>query len=143
MYAIRSYYDINEPILLTSYSEALPITLALVEKKFEVLELLLYRNANLNDEHEPAIVTAARCCEASTIERLVALGAQIDRTNSVGSNAYSAALYSERFDLLPRLARLGLRVDADGGASFRQAVFARQRQGIQFFVENGVDMNVV
>jgi uncharacterized protein len=57
----------------------------------------------------------------------------------VGCNAYSCALYSERFDLLPFLLKKGLRVDADNGKSFRQAVSNRQREAVEFFLKSGID----
>ena len=52
--------------------------------------------------------------------------AKVDLTDDVGKNAYSAALYSDRYELLDFLLNNGLKVDSDKGKSFRQAVFNQQ-----------------
>jgi uncharacterized protein len=133
--------DINEHVPLAGSTADLPLTLALFENKPKAIRFLLDRGAELNDRSSPAIVTAAFNCDAATLELLVARGARIDAVDRVGKNAYSAALYGERYDLLPVLARLGLHPDADGGSSLRQAAFGRQLDAVRFFVEHGVSVN--
>lgn len=133
--------DIDEHVQFVPLVADLPLTLALVENKLKVVRYLLDCGAELNDRSSPAIVTAAHNCDAATLDLLVAHGARVDAIDRVGKNAYSAALYSERYDLLPVLARLGLRPDADSGSALRQAVSRRQFEAVQFFVEHGVDVN--
>lgn len=120
----------------------LPITVALVENKLRVVDFLLERGVDLNVKGDPAIVAAANNCKAATIERLAAHGAKIDARDRVGKNAYSSALYHDRYDLLPVLARLGLKPGADRGCVFRQAVANRQYKAVEFFIAQGIDVNL-
>jgi hypothetical protein len=138
---IATGWDIDAQAELVPGFWELPLSLALVENKLSVLRLLVEHGVNLNDRSSPAIVTAAHNCDAETLAFLVAHGARVDAYDRVGKNAYQAALYSERLDLLPVLLRLGLRPDADGGVALRQAAFARQLDAVKFFIEHGVDPN--
>jgi ankyrin repeat protein len=134
-------WHLNRPFEFCEYVEDLAINLALIENKPKVIDYLLAKKADLNVEDVPAITFAARNSNEATIEKLLAAGAKLDAENNVGSNAYSCALYSDRFDLLPFLLRRGLKVDADGGKAFRQAVFGGQREAVEFFLDNGIDPN--
>ena len=135
-------WDINAELPISDYVQELPITLVLVENKLKVLDFLLKKKIKLNQHGAPAIVSAARNCKAATLELLVKAGAKIDAVDNVKKNAYSAALYSNRYDLLPSLHTLGLAVDADGGRSFRQAVSQRQRKAVEFFIAHGMNVNL-
>ncbi|MGO9483718.1 MAG: ankyrin repeat domain-containing protein [Rhodomicrobium sp.] len=135
-------WNIDAPMQVTVYSRELPINIALIEDKLRVADFLLERGADLNVEGCPAIVAAASNCKAETLRKLAAHGAKIDAVDNVGKNAYSAALYSDRHDLLPVIAELGLKVEADGGCVFRQAVFHRQYRAVEFFIAQGIDVNL-
>jgi hypothetical protein len=135
-------WRLNSPFEVCQYISELPITLALVENRLAVVDYLLAKKVDLNQQVAPAVVTAARNCDADTIRKLVRAGARIDLQDRVGKNALSAALYAERVDLLPLLLELGLRLDADGGKTFRQAVSGRQMKAVEFFIENWFDPNL-
>lgn len=139
---INVTWRLNEPISVSLYMDELPLTIALVENRLEVVDYLLRKKVNLNVRGDPAMVNAARNCSADTLRKLAAARAKIHLTNHVGTNAISAALYSERYDLLPVLLELGLSADSDGGVSLRQAVYDRQMEAVQFFIEHGHDPNL-
>ena len=133
-------WGLDQPFDFTGhFCNDLAISLALIENKQRVIEYLLGKGADLNVEGSPAITFAVRNSDTATIQRLIDAGAQIGAVNNVGSNAYSCALYSDRLDLLPFLLEKGLKVDADGGQSFRQAVYSRQREAVKFFLKAGID----
>lgn len=139
---VENGFDVNKEFVVCRYIEETPLNLALIENKLEAIEFLLEHGAKLNLKDSPPIVTAARNCSIKTIRMLVARGANIAAKNRLGKNAFSAALYSDRYDLLPVLAELGLKVGADEGVSFRQAVNGRQRKAVQFFIDQGIDVNL-
>jgi ankyrin repeat protein len=130
----------NQPFPFTGqYCYDLAISLAIIENEQRVIDYLIRKGAKLNVEGGPAITFAAHNSDKATIDKLLEAGARIDAVKNVGCNAYSCALYSERFDLLPFLLKKGLRVDADNGKSFRQAVSNRQREAVEFFLKSGID----
>lgn len=135
-------WQLNEKIHFCKHCDDLAINLALIEDKQKVIDFLIRKRADLNVKGSPAITSAARNSNTATIEKILAAGARIDVVNNVGGNAYSCALYSERFDLLPFLLAKGLPVDADGGVSFRQAVHSKQREAVEFFLDAGLDPNM-
>lgn len=140
---VEEGWDIDTPMqVCVTYVQELPINVALIENKLRVVDFFLERGADLNVDGDPAIVAAANNCDAATLRRLVAHGAKIDARHRVGKNAYSSALYHDRYDLLPVLAELGLKPDADGGCVFRQAVFGRQYRAVEFFISHGMDVNL-
>lgn len=135
-------WRLDEPIHFCRHCDEPAISVAIIEGKQRLLDFLLAKGADLNAKGRPAISYATRSADIATIEKLLAAGARLDAENNVGSNAYSCALYSDRFDLLPFLAAKGLRVDADRGKSFRQAVFSQQRVAVEFFLAQGIDPNI-
>ena len=139
---IAEGWDINALMQVSVYTRELPISIALIEDKMRVADFLVERGADLNVEGSPAVVAAARNCTAETLRRLAAHGAKIDARDNVGKNAYSAALYSDRYDLLPVISELGLKAEADGGCAFRQAVHNRQYRAVEFFIAQGIDVNL-
>jgi uncharacterized protein len=136
-------WTLDEPFNLTERDcNDLAINLAIIENKPRVIDWLIREGASLNVVNMPVITYAVRNSDIPTIQKLLDAGARIDAVNNVGSNAYSCALYSDRFDLLPFLLARGLAVDADGGLAFRQAVYGRQRDAVEFFLKAGVDPNL-
>jgi uncharacterized protein len=138
---MKDGWDINAVLPICRYIDERPIVLVLVENRLKVLDWLLARGLELNAAGTHAMVTAASNCSADTLRFLVAHGAKVDAVDRVGKNAFSAALYADRYDLLPVLVDLGLRVDADGGRSFRQAVSHGQYPAVNFFLAQGIDVN--
>ena len=137
--SLSKEWTLNKPFEMTKYINELAITLALVENKINVIDYLLEKKANLNHSKSPSIVTAACSCSINTLEKLLASGAMLDAVDAVGKNAYSAALYSQRFDLIEYLFNKGLEVD---GVILRQAAFHRQIEAVSFFLAKGVDPNL-
>jgi uncharacterized protein len=135
-------WQLNEKIHFCKHCDDLAINLALIEDKQKVVDFLIEQGVDLNAAKSPAITSAARNSDKATIEKILAAGADIAALNNVGGNAYSCALYSDRFDLLPFLLAKGLAVDADGGVSFRQAVYGQQREAVEFFLRAGIDPNI-
>lgn len=135
-------WNLNERCAFSEYTTELPISLALVENKHRVIEYLLSKGVDLNVKGAAAITFAVKNCDLNTIEKVIAAGARIDAENNVGSNAISCALHQERLDLLPFLQSKGLRLEADNGKSFKQAVFARQRAAVEYFLSQGFDPNL-
>lgn len=132
-------WSLNKPIKMTEHTEELAITLALIENKLKVIDFLLEHDVNLNHHKSPAIVTASTNCSVNTLEKILRAGAKIDARDAVGKNAYSAALYSHRYDLLDFLFNKGLEID---GVILRQAVFRRQIEAVKFFLKKDVDPNL-
>jgi hypothetical protein len=134
-------WKLNERTRFSEHTIELPINLALVEQKMRVIDYLLSKGVDLNVMGAPAITFAVKNCDLPTIDKVIAAGAQIDAVNNVGSNAISCALYQDRLELLPFLQSKGLKLDADGGESFRQAVSAGQRAAVEYFLSQGFDPN--
>lgn len=140
--ALASGWDINRSVRLSEYSWTSPLNLAVSEGKEKLLEFLIERKADLNPRMDPPLLEAiGNGCPLSTIEKLLAHGARLNGINQVGTNAYLAALYANRFELLSEFFRLGLPIDADGGSALRSAVFNRQLDAVKFFIEHGHDPN--
>ncbi|WP_372766559.1 ankyrin repeat domain-containing protein [Pseudoalteromonas sp.] len=135
-------WELNQKIEVCEFVEEYPINLALIENKLKVIDYFLLNGCELNHPDSPAIVTAARNCSEDTILNLLKHDSKIDLSDSVGKNAYSAALYSERYDLLNFFLVNGLSIENDKGKSFRQAVYKRQLEAIHFFLNNGIDPNI-
>lgn len=137
--ALDKEWSLNKPIKMTEHTEELAITLALIENKVKVIDFLLNKNVELNHHKSPAIVTAASNCSIPIIEKILRAGAKLDLCDAVGKNAYAAALYSNRYDLLDFLFNKGLEI---GGAVLRQAVFGRQTKAVNFFLAKGINPNL-
>ncbi|MEM7281676.1 MAG: ankyrin repeat domain-containing protein [Pseudomonadota bacterium] len=135
-------WQLDEPVSITPRCRELAISVALVENKLKVVDYLLSKGVELNTLGQPAICFAASGCDKVTIEKLIDAGANIKAENTVGSNAFSRALYSDRIELLPVFLENGLPVDADGGKSFRQAVFNGRMDAVKFFLAEGMDPNL-
>jgi uncharacterized protein len=140
--ALASGWDIDRFLRLSQYSWMSPLNLALSEGRDKLLDFLIERKADLNPKQDPPLIWAiGNGCPMSTIEKLIARGARLDGINQVGTNAYLAALYANRFELLSEFFRLGLPIDADGGQAMRSAVFNRKLDAVKFFIEHGHDPN--
>jgi hypothetical protein len=140
--ALETGWDINRAIRLSDVCSQTPVNLALSHRKARLLDFLLEHKPYLNPKIDPPLIWAIdNGWPMSTLEKLIAHGARLDGTNQVGTNAYQAAFYAKRFDLMPEIFRLGLSPAADGGATLRSAAFERQFEAVKFFVEHGVDVN--
>jgi ankyrin repeat protein len=140
--AVATGWDIDRAIRMSDISSETPVNFALSHGKERLLDFLLAHKPDLNPSYDPPLICAiGNGCPMSTLEKLIAHGARLDGTNQVGTNAYQAALYAGRFELLPEIFRLGLSPAADGGSSLRSAAFNRQFAAVKFLVEHGVDSN--
>ena len=118
-------WKLDQPFHFTGqYCNDLAISLALIENRQRVIDYLIRKGADLNVKGSPAITFAARNSDIATIEKLLAAGARIDAVNTVGSNAYSCALYSERLDLLPFLLQKGLKLTPTAASRFARRSIA-------------------
>jgi len=135
-------WQLNGRTRFSEYTTELPINLALVEQKSRVIDYLLSKGVDLNIEGAASITFAVKNCDLPTIEKIISAGARVDAINNVGGNAISCALYQDRLDLLPFLQSKGLRLDADNGISFKQAVFAGQQAAVEYFLSQGFDPNL-
>ena len=133
--------DINAPFTITGNIIEPPLILALYENKTKVIEWLVSKGADLNVTGRPAIVAAAANCKPRIIELLLQHGADVNAVDRVGKTAVGAALYHNRYDLLPILINNGYRIHEDGH-SLRQAVSARQYKAIDLFLAAGLDVNL-
>ncbi len=75
---------LNEPFQLCEHCTALPIQLALVERKYRVFDWLLSKGVNLNVPKAPAIVSAVSTLDTNIIDRMIAAGADVRARNNVG-----------------------------------------------------------
>jgi len=139
---LRQGWDIKENIPVEGLTEkSPPILCALDANCFESVKWLVEHGANLNDKDNSCFLFAVRFCDEKMMVYLAENGADIHAVNRVGSNAFSEALYGEKFHHLPILERLGHTTKEYGGKAFRRAVSVRDHQAIEFFVNHGVDIN--
>ena len=60
--------DINGTYEFTKYIDETPVVLALCENKYKVLDWLLSKKVNLNDQDNPAIIMASSNCDPEIFE---------------------------------------------------------------------------
>ncbi|MFO0668695.1 MAG: ankyrin repeat domain-containing protein [Polyangiaceae bacterium] len=133
--------DVNAPIALDEDISETPLHLAIVLARGRVVEWLLARGVDLNAKGSPSILSAARYGDAKLLRKLAAAGANVHAVNSVGSDAFEAALAGKRHANLPVLEALGHTAEKYGGGAFRSAVFDGDRAAVEFFLAHGVDVN--
>lgn len=134
-------WDIGEKIQIGKYTSLLPLDYALIMERFKTVKWLVEQGANLNVKGSPAFLTAVRYCGESIVRYLVSHGARVNERNNVGSDAFEQALYGKKYDNLPLIQALGHTADKYGGNAFRKAVADRNYYVLDFFLDNGVDIN--
>ena len=72
---------------------------------------------------------------------VVAHGANIHALNSVEVDAFQAAIYGKKYENLQLIHDLGHSVQKYGGRAFRNAITDKIYEVLDFFINNGVDIN--
>ena len=134
-------WDINEPIEVSKYSEHSPLELALVMCCIPSIQWLVEHGANLNDEENPSFLLAVRYGNKEVIEYVVAHGANVHALNCVKADAFQAALYGKKYEHLQIIHDLGHTVQKSGGKAFRNAITDKNYEVLDFFINNGADIN--
>ena len=139
--ALANGWDINIPIEIGKYSEHTPLELALVMCCLPSIQWLVEHGANLNDDENPSFLLAVRYGNKEIIDYVVAQGANINALNSVDVDAFQAALYSKKYENLQLIHDLGHSVQKYGGRAFRNVITDQDYEVLDFFINNGVDIN--
>lgn len=134
-------WNIDEEIALDEYIRLSPLDYALIMECFKSVEWLVEHGVELNVKGNPAFLTAVRYCEETIIRYIVSHGAKVNESNKVGAEAFEQALYGKRHENLSVVHALGHTVDKYGGNAFRKAVADRNYDVLDFFLNNGVDIN--
>ena len=138
---LNSGWDIDEPIQIGKYSEYSPLQLALVMNCLPSVQWLVEHGADLNDEENPSFLLAVRYGNQEIIDYVVAQGANINALNSVDVDAFQAALYGKKYENLQLIHDLGHTVQKYGGKAFRNAITDENYEVLDFYINNGVDIN--
>ena len=139
--ALNSGWDIHKPIQLGKHSEYSPLELALVMNCFPSVQWLVEHGADLNDEENPSFLLAVRYADQKVIDYIVDNGANIHALNSVEVDAFQAALYGKKYENLQLIHDLGHTVQKYGGRAFRNGITDENYEVLDFFINNGVDIN--
>ena len=139
--ALKNGWDIDEPIQIGKYSEFSPLELALVMGCLPSVQWLVEHGADLNDEEIPSFLLAVRYGNNEIIDYVVTHGANIHVLNAVGVDAFQAALYGKKYENLQLIHDLGHTVQKYGGKAFRNAITDKNYEVLDFFINNGVDIN--
>ena len=139
--ALKSGWDIHKSIQIGKYSEYSPLQLALVMDCFSSVKWLVEHGVDLNDEENPSFLLAVRYGNQEIIDYVVAHGANIHALNCVNVDAFQAALYGKRYENLQLIHDLGHTVQKYGGRAFRNGITDENYEVLDFFINNGVDIN--
>lgn len=139
--ALTNGWDINQPIEIDEYSEHAPLELALVMCCLPSIHWLVEHGANLNDDENPSFLLAVRYGNQEIVDYVVAQGANINALNSVDVDAFQAALYGKKYENLQLIHDLGHTVQKYGGRAFRNVITDENYEVLDFFINNGVDIN--
>ena len=139
--ALNSGWDIDEPVQIGEYSEYSPLQLALVMNCLPSVQWLVEHGADLNDEENPSFLLAVRYGNQELIDYVVEHGANVHALNRVKVDAFQAALYGKKYEHLQIIHNLGHTVQKYGGKAFRNAITDKNYEVLDFFINNGVDIN--
>ena len=134
-------WDIEKNITIDEYTDLSPLDCALIEGCFKSIKWLVEHGVNLNTKDNPSFLTAVRYCDETIIQYIVSHGAKVNVTNNVKSEAFMEAIYGEHYENLPLIHALGHTVEKYGGEAFRNSVSDRNYNVLEFFINNGVDIN--
>ena len=134
-------WDINQLIEIGEYSEHTPLELALVMCCLPSVQWLVEHGADLNDEENPSFLLAVRYGNEELIDYVVEHGANVHALNRVKVDAFQAALYGKKYEHLQIIHNLGHTVQKYGGKAFRNAITDKNYEVLDFFINNGVDIN--
>ena len=139
--ALKNDWDIDKSIQISKYSEYTPLQLALVMECLISVQWLVEHGANINDKENPSFLLAVRYGTKQLIDYIVAHGANIHALNSVDVDAFQAAIYGKKYENLQLIHDLGHTVQKYGGKAFRNAITDKNYEVLDFFIDNGVDIN--
>ena len=139
--ALNSGWDIDETVQIGKFSEYSPLQLALVMNCVPSVQWLVEHGANLNDEENPSFLLAVRYGNQEIIDYIVTHGANIHALNCVNVDAFQAALYGKKYEHLQLIHDLGHTVQKYGGRAFRNGITDENYEVLDFFINNGVDIN--
>lgn len=137
---IRQGMDLEKEITLSKYIALTPLDIALITNQHAVVKLLVERGANLNVKNNSALLKAVRYCGENTVRYLHRMGAQLNGLNHVKSSAYDEAYYGNKKNIAV-LKDLGLDIRRYGGKTLRKAVSNHDMKMVQYFLDEGVDIN--
>lgn len=134
-------WEIDKEIELDESIRLSPLDCALIMEAFESIKWLVAHGVNLNVKGNPSFLLAVRYCSEPAIRYLVEHGAEINGVNHVKTEAFEQAIYGKRYENLPLIHQLGHRVERYGGQAFRSTITLRNYAILDFFIQNGVDIN--
>ena len=134
-------WEIEKAIELDEYTRLSPLDCALTMEAFESIKWLVAHGANLNVKENPSFLLAVRYCSEPIIRYLVEQGADVNGVNHVKTDAFEQAIYGKRYENLSLIHQLGHRVEQYGGQAFRSAITLKNYTVLDFFIQNGVDIN--
>ena len=115
--------------------------MALVINCLPSVQWLVEHGVDLNEEENPSFLLVVRYGTKKIIEYVVSHGANIHALNCVKLDAFEAALYGKKYENLQIIHDLGHTVQKYGGKAFRNAITDRNYKVLDFFINNGVDIN--
>jgi ankyrin repeat protein len=135
-------WNIDEMIELDDRYYELPINLALRAEQDQTVHWFVNQGAQLNNCLHSAFLAAVRfSTNHSLILNLVSQGADINKTTSVGADAFLVALHGRKLANLDLIHNLGHTAFNYGGPAFRTAVADGNLIACNFFLAHGVDVN--
>ena len=84
---------------------------------------------------------AVRYGNQELIDYVVEHGANVHALNRLKVDAFQAALYGKKYEHLQIIHNLGHTVQKYGGKAFRNAITDKNYEVLDFFINNGVDIN--
>jgi uncharacterized protein len=139
--ALGKEWSLNKPFQICEHCEALAIQLALVERRYKVVDYLLSKKADLNAPRAPAMVSAVGTLDTVLMDKLIAAGADVKAVNSVGYNAMQQAVAWEHFELLPYLESKGLKFTGETSEALDSAVFGGHLEIVEYMLKRGANPN--
>lgn len=118
-------------------TETKPLEIAISRLYYNLVELLVEFGAEISDKLEYAV----RKDDEKMIRLVVRLGAELDFNDNVGKSAYEVAYYYKCYNSMLVLKDLGLSVKKYGGNAFRNAASNGDFKSVEFFYNNGIDIN--
>lgn len=114
-----------------------PLEIAISRLYYDVVELLAKFGADISDKLQHAV----RKDDEKMIRLVVSLGTKLDFIDNVGKSAYMVAYYGKCYNAMSVLNDLGLSVEKYGGESLRNAASSGDFKSVEFFYNNGVNIN--
>ncbi|RKT83540.1 Ankyrin repeat [Saccharopolyspora antimicrobica] len=134
-------WDPDAEIPLSTSIAEIPLRLALIAGRNEIVEWLISGGASLNLPGKGVFPAAARYARPQVLRRLAAAGADVHAATKVGNDALAEAVHGQRWENVAVIDELGHSVADHGGPAFRQLVVDGPESALALFVERGVDID--